>query len=57
MRNIVAVLLLLLPLTVSSRPRQVILDSDWWTDVDDACAIRLLLDAQKSGTPNGWILS
>lgn len=32
-----------------SKPRQVIFDTDWWTDVDDACAVRLLLDAASAG--------
>lgn len=32
-----------------SSPRQIIFDTDWWTDVDDACAVRLLLDAERRG--------
>ena len=30
-------------------PREVIFDTDWWTDVDDACAIRTLLRAEREG--------
>jgi len=29
--------------------RKVVFDTDWWTDVDDACAIRILLDAERRG--------
>ncbi len=29
--------------------RHVIFDTDWWTDVDDACAIRLLLQQEREG--------
>ena len=29
--------------------KPVIFDTDWWTDVDDACAVRLLLDAERKG--------
>lgn len=29
-------------------PRPLIFDTDWWTDVDDACAVRILLNAEKS---------
>lgn len=27
----------------------LIFDTDWWTDVDDACALRILLNADRSG--------
>lgn len=30
-------------------PRPVIIDTDWWTDVDDAVAIRVALEAERSG--------
>ena len=30
-------------------PRHIIFDTDWWTDVDDACAIRTLLQAEREG--------
>jgi inosine-uridine nucleoside N-ribohydrolase len=30
-------------------PRPLIFDTDWWTDVDDACAVRILLNADRSG--------
>ncbi|MDO4949231.1 MAG: nucleoside hydrolase, partial [Bacteroidales bacterium] len=30
-------------------PRHVVFDTDWWTDVDDACAIRLLLQQEREG--------
>lgn len=30
-------------------PRQVIFDTDWWTDVDDVCAVRALLQAEREG--------
>ena len=29
--------------------KPVIFDTDWWTDVDDACAVRILLDAERKG--------
>lgn len=29
--------------------KPVIFDTDWWTDVDDACAVRLLLDTERKG--------
>lgn len=32
-----------------TKPRPVILDTDWWTDVDDAVAIRLLIWAELNG--------
>lgn len=32
---------------VSCGPRPVILDTDWWTDVDDAMAVRLALRADE----------
>ena len=32
-----------------STVREVIFDTDWWTDVDDACAIRTLLWAEREG--------
>lgn len=31
----------------STYPKPVIFDTDWWTDVDDACAIRVLLWAER----------
>lgn len=34
---------------LSARPKAVIFDTDWWTDVDDACAIRILHSAHKDG--------
>lgn len=34
--------------TGNTRPREIIFDTDWWTDVDDACALRLMLNAEKS---------
>lgn len=30
-----------------SRPVQIVLDTDWWTDVDDAMAVRLLANLQS----------
>ena len=42
-------LLMCMSASVPSGPKPVILDTDWWTDVDDACAIRLLLDAERKG--------
>lgn len=30
-------------------PKPMIFDTDWWTDVDDACAVRILLNADKKG--------
>lgn len=32
--------------------KPVIFDTDWWTDVDDACAIRILCDAHQRGDVN-----
>lgn len=34
---------LVLLIACSEAPRQVIFDTDWWTDVDDASAIEPLL--------------
>lgn len=50
-RRITIVLLLTLVSFVSipAGPRKIIFDTDWWTDVDDACAIRILLDADRRG--------
>ena len=42
-------ILIAFALTACREPRSVIFDTDWWTDVDDACAIRLLLDAERKG--------
>lgn len=50
MKKIILSLLILIPVIGNAGRRQVIFDTDWWTDVDDACAIRLLLDAQREGT-------
>lgn len=30
-------------------PKKIIFDTDWWTDVDDACAIRLARNLQDQG--------
>jgi len=44
---------LILALTICScentTSRSVIFDTDWWTDVDDACAIRILKGAAEEG--------
>ena len=29
--------------------KSIIFDTDWWTDVDDACALRMVLDASREG--------
>ncbi|MBQ1865687.1 MAG: nucleoside hydrolase [Bacteroidales bacterium] len=44
--------LALLPILIScsEAPKPVIFDTDWWTDVDDACALRLLLQEESEGT-------
>jgi len=42
---IFAVLCFAAPTT--ARTREIIFDTDWWTDVDDACALRLMLNADK----------
>lgn len=34
----------------SDEPRPLIFDTDWWTDVDDACALRILLAADRQRT-------
>ena len=41
----------LIPVVIScsEAPRPVIFDTDWWTDVDDACALRLLLHEEQEG--------
>jgi hypothetical protein len=36
-------------ISCSETPKPVILDTDWWTDVDDACALRLLLQQEREG--------
>ena len=33
----------------SDGPVSLIFDTDWWTDVDDACAVRILSSAAKAG--------
>ena len=43
-----AMLLMMALAAVSCGPRPVILDTDWWTDVDDAMAVRL---ATRKGCP------
>lgn len=43
---------LVLLIACSEAPRQVIFDTDWWTDVDDACALRLLLQQEREGKVN-----
>ena len=44
----ISVMLLMMALAaVSCGPRPVILDTDWWTDVDDAMAVRLALRADE----------
>ena len=30
-------------------PRGIIFDTDWWTDVDDCCALRTMLEEEKEG--------
>lgn len=42
-----AILLMMVLAAVSCGPRPVILDTDWWTDVDDAMAVRLALRADE----------
>lgn len=42
-------LMLICCMAFAAGPRKLIFDTDWWTDVDDACAIRLLLDAERRG--------
>lgn len=37
------------PIITNDKPRPVIMDTDWWTDIDDAVAIRLLLWAELNG--------
>ena len=36
-----------LSLELTGKTRQIILDTDWWTDVDDAMAVRLALRADE----------
>lgn len=38
---------ILVAANLPAQPRAVIFDTDWWTDVDDACAIRILHSAHK----------
>lgn len=33
----------------SGAPRGIIFDTDWWTDVDDVCALRTMLYAEREG--------
>lgn len=40
---------LVLTVSCSDAPKPVIFDTDWWTDVDDACALRLLLQQEREG--------
>lgn len=48
-KSFLRILLLVLLISCSEAPRPVILDTDWWTDVDDACALRLLLQQEREG--------
>ena len=47
---ILSIILISVTVLASAGKRQIIFDTDWWTNVDDACAIRLLLNAQRDGT-------
>ena len=50
MKRHLLIFLVLVVCSCSNRgPKPVIFDTDWWTDVDDACAVRLLLDAEREG--------
>lgn len=50
MKRILAIIAaVLVAANLSARPKAVIFDTDWWTDVDDACAIRILHSAHKDG--------
>ena len=54
MKRIIEHLILLIAATAifgscSKQPKSVLLDTDWWTDVDDALAIRLLANLQDDG--------
>lgn len=51
-RKILVFIALLPAVCFGKHVRSVIFDTDWWTDVDDACAIRILLDAEKKGEIN-----
>lgn len=48
-RPLLRLLPLLLIISCSQAPKPVIFDTDWWTDVDDACALRLLLQEEREG--------
>ena len=39
-----------LSLELTGKTRQIILDTDWWTDVDDAMCVRLLAKAHRQGS-------
>ena len=43
------ILPLVLLVSCSDAPKPVIFDTDWWTDVDDACALRLILKEEQEG--------
>ncbi len=46
---LLTILTLMLLISCSETPKPVIFDTDWWTDVDDACALRILLQEEKEG--------
>ncbi|MBR4756825.1 MAG: GH32 C-terminal domain-containing protein [Bacteroidales bacterium] len=48
MRRFLFLLLLALS-SCSGSQRGIIFDTDWWTDVDDVCALRTLLHAEREG--------
>lgn len=48
-KSFLRLLPLVLLISCAEAPRPVILDTDWWTDVDDACALRLLLQQEREG--------
>ena len=49
-RLVLRLLPLFLLISCSEAPKPVIFDTDWWTDVDDACALRLLLQEEQKGS-------
>ena len=46
--------LLQILISCSEAPKPVIFDTDWWTDVDDACALRLLLQEESRYHSRGF---
>lgn len=48
-QNTIILIVATLVLCGCKNTKPLIFDTDWWTDVDDACAVRILLNSDKKG--------